>query len=429
MAQHHPTKTPASDILVEREVPVRAVLAQQPVTAPRRLHVARARIALEDIARGSLPADQILDKLFRSHKEMGKRDRAAVSDLVYGVLRDVCRLQALAGDLPAAWLARHLADLGMLPLDITDLGLPMPVADGPVSLAASRNLPAALASALSVALGDADSAALAAAVNQPAPVDVRINTLKGTRDEALATLTAAGIVATATPYSPWGLRLAKRLSRQSPLLLDGLLEPQDEGSQLLALLTAAAPGETVIDWCAGAGGKSLALAAMMENQGRLIACDISASRLAKLSPRATRAGATIIETHLLSSLPALEADAVLVDAPCSGLGTLRRAPELRLRSFDFTALANLQLQILSEAASAVRPGGRLIYGTCSLLADENEAVIAAFLSTHPEFEPATDAPSLAAGLLTPAGSLRLWPHQHGTDGFFAQLLRRSKSSH
>ncbi len=396
---------------------------------PRRLHALRAREVLEDIARGSKPADQILEALFRSHKEMGKRDRASVGDLVYGVLRDVGRLQALAGESPASWLARHLADAGHAAAAITALDLPAPAADGPVPLHAARNLPQDLHARLLLQIGMEETAALGMALNHPAPTDVRVNTLKATRAEALAALAAQGVTATVTPHSPVGLRLGQRLSRQSTLLLDGEIEPQDEGSQLLAQLTGAAPGETVIDWCAGVGGKSLALAAQMQDEGRLIACDISASRLAKLPPRAARAGIGCIETrtHGRDDLAGIAADLVLVDAPCSGTGTLRRAPELRLRAFDYPALAALQLGILREAARCVRPGGRLVYATCSLLAEENEAVVAAFLSANPAFittRPCEDNPVFDP-LVDAGGRLRLWPHRHGTDGFFAQLLLRN----
>ena len=393
---------------------------------PRRLHALRARDALQDIARGSKPADQILEALFRAHKEMGKRDRAAVSDLVYGVLRDIGRLQALTGDAPAAWLARHLADAGHAAAAISALELPAPADDGAVAVHASRNLPLDLHTRLAQQIGDAETTALAAALNQPAPTDVRANTLKATRAEVLAALTAQGVAATPTPLAAHGLRLSQRLSKQSTLLLDGEIEPQDEGSQLLAQLTAAAAGETVIDWCAGVGGKSLALAAQMQDQGRLIACDISASRLAKLPPRAARAGVGCIETrvHGVDSLAGIAADVVLVDAPCSGTGTLRRAPELRLRSFDYPALAALQLQILTAAAQCVRPGGRLIYATCSLLQEENEAVVDAFLQAHPQFASAEGPADFPSGLLSQQGRLRLWPHQHGSDGFFAACLRR-----
>jgi len=393
---------------------------------PRRLHALRARDALQDIARGSKPADQILEMLFRSHKEMGKRDRAAVSDLVYGVLRDVGRLQALAGEAPAAWLSRHLADAGHAAENITALELPTPADDAPVALHAARNLPLDWHQRLTEQIGDAETAALAAALNQPAPTDVRVNTLKTTRDEVLTALAAQGVAATPTPLASQGLRLSQRLSKQSTLLLDGEIEPQDEGSQLLAQLTGASPGETVIDWCAGVGGKSLAIAAQMRDRGRIIACDISASRLAKIAPRAMRAGVGCIETrtHGVDSLAGIAADVVLVDAPCSGTGTLRRSPELRLRRIDFAALAALQLQILTEAAQCVRPGGRLIYATCSLLREENEAIVDAFLKIHPAFVAAAGPADFPPGLLSPQGRLRLWPQRHGSDGFFAACMVR-----
>lgn len=393
---------------------------------PRRLHALRARDALQDIARGSKPADQILETLFRSHKEMGKRDRASVSALVYGVLRDVGRLQVLCGDEPAAWLSRHLADAGHAAAAITALDLPAPAIDGAAPIHAALNLPPDLYARLAHQLGEAETAALAAALNQPAPTDVRLNTLKTTREAVLAALAAQGVTATPTPLAPHGLRLSARLSKQSTLLLDGEIEPQDEGSQLLAQLTGAAPGETVIDWCAGVGGKSLAMAAQMRDEGRIIACDISASRLAKLPPRAARAGVGCIETrvHGVDSLAGLAADAVLVDAPCSGTGTLRRSPELRLRAFDYSALATLQGQILKQAAQCVRVGGRLIYATCSLLEEENEAVVAAFLTSRPDFAQAPAPADFPPELCNAQGHLRLWPHRHGSDGFFAACLHR-----
>ncbi|MDP3859330.1 MAG: RsmB/NOP family class I SAM-dependent RNA methyltransferase [Stagnimonas sp.] len=397
----------------------------------RRSHVARARVVLEDIAIGSRPADQILDSLFRSHREMGKRDRAQLSELVYGVLRDLGRLQALAGKEPSAWLARHLADLGQ---DPTKFELPAAASDGAVGTAARRNLPEALHQALLLQYGDVETAALAAALNRAAPADLRANTLKNSREQLQAVLAEDGIAAAATPHSPWGLRLAKRIASGHRVLAEGLAEPQDEGSQLLALLVATQPGETVVDFCAGAGGKTLALAALLRDRGRLIAADSSAGRLARLAPRLERAGVSCVEARALdpddpAPFPDLfgQADTVLVDAPCSGTGTLRRAPELRLRAFDFEALAAQQRAILARAATLVRPGGRLVYATCSLLAAENEAVVDDFLAKHPEF--AADAaagqhwPPLAA-LLDREQRLHLLPHRHGTDGFFAAPLRR-----
>ncbi|MES2684813.1 MAG: RsmB/NOP family class I SAM-dependent RNA methyltransferase [Pseudomonadota bacterium] len=395
---------------------------------PRRLHVARAREVLQDIARGSKPADQILDALFRAHKEMGKRDRASVGDLVYGVLRDVGRLQALAGEAPAAWLSRHLADAGHAAEAIGALDLPAPADDAPIAPHAACNLPLDLHTRLLAQIGAAETALLAAALRQPAPTDVRVNSLKATRAEVLAALVAQGVAATPTPYAAQGLRLAQRLSKQFSLLVDGEIEPQDEGSQLLAEFAAAAPGETVIDWCAGVGGKSLAMAAQMRDEGRIIACDITASRLAKIAPRAARAGVGCIETRTLGtdSMAGLEADLVLVDAPCSGTGTLRRSPELRLRAFDYAALASLQLQILGEAAQHVCPGGRLVYATCSLLQEENEAVVTRFLESDARFKPLRpdDMNPALETLVDAGGRLRLWPHRQGSDGFFAQAFSK-----
>lgn len=394
--------------------------------APRRTHVQRALQLLEAIQRGQSPADQQLEALFRRHPEMGKRDRAAVSGMVYGVLRDVGRLQVLAGDAPAGWLARHWADAGLPAETLAALGLPPAAADAPVPEAAARNLPEDWHARLLHPLGADDTAALATALNQPAPVDVRVNTLRASRDAALAALQAENLDACATPFSAFGIRLGQRLPRGHARFADGTLEPQDEGSQLLAALTAAQPGEMVIDWCAGAGGKSLALAAQMQNRGRIVACDISASRLAKIPARAARAAASIIETLPLSGdrSPAREADLVLVDAPCSGTGTLRRAPELRLKAIDWPALAALQATILRQAAAHVRPGGRLVYATCSLMTEENEAIVADFLAAHADFTPLPRPPHWPATLFNPDGALRLWPHRHGTDGFFAQALLR-----
>lgn len=397
----------------------------------RRAHVARARAALDDIVRGSRPADQILDALFRSHREMGKRDRAQVSALVYGVLRDALRLQALAGTEPAAWLARHLADLGA---DPAAHDLPPAAALAPVPGAAEANLPEAIHAALCAQYGEAETRALARALNQEAPADLRANSLKIGRDALLAQLGDEGIAASATPYSPWGIRLGKRIASGARVLVEGLAEPQDEGSQLLALLVAAQPGETVVDFCAGAGGKTLALAATMRDRGRLIAADSAAGRLARLAPRLERAGVSCVETRPLAAddpepFPDLagQADAVLVDAPCSGTGTWRRNPELRLRPVDTTALAAQQLAILERAARLVRPGGRLVYATCSLLAAENEAVVDAFLRRHPGYHPDPAAgqhwPPLAA-LLDGERRLHLLPQRHGSDGFFAAPLRR-----
>ncbi|NKF22773.1 RsmB/NOP family class I SAM-dependent RNA methyltransferase [Solimonas marina] len=375
------------------------------------------------------PADAVLQHWFREHREMGGRDRANVSALVYGALRDAMRLQRLAGNDAALLLAIHVRRTGRL-----DRHALAALADEPLAMAAERaceaapeptaaehaNVPEAIWSAWQAQYGD-DAVALAAALNHEAPVDVRVNTLKATREAVLAAFAQAGIDAAPTPLSPWGLRLARRVALPTlAAYRDGWLEPQDEGSQMLAHFVDARPGERVADFCAGAGGKTLALGATMANDGELWALDIAAKRLAKLGPRAQRAGLDIVQACSLPDPDWLAAhagqfDAVLVDAPCSATGTWRRNPELRLRPVDFEALAQVQGQILAQAAPLLRPGGRLIYATCSLMSVENDAVVEHFLADHPQFfEGGGDA-----------SRLRLRPDRHGTDGFFAARLQRA----
>ena len=290
------------------------------------------------------------------------------------------------------------------------------------------NLPEALYPLLKAQYGD-ELAGLAAALNAEAAVDLRVNTLRATREEAIVALATENIEAQPTPLSPLGLRLKKRIALHAThAFRNGLLEPQDEGSQLLALLVNPRPGEKVCDWCAGAGGKALALGALMKNEGELWACDVSASRLEKLGPRAERAGLGILQAWLLrgDSPPEKSFDAVLVDAPCSATGTWRRNPEQRLRPLDLPALTAQQLSILQNGAALVRSGGRLVYATCSLLAEENEQVVDRFLAAHADFSAGDAGLALSAhGIAMPGQQLRLLPHRHGTDGFFAALLNRA----
>jgi len=282
--------------------------------------------------------------------------------------------------------------------------------------------------------------AAAQALRQPAPLDLRVNLLKTKRPAVLALLQEAGLPATATPHSPWGIRLAgKPALQQLPAWREGLIEVQDEGAQLLALLCEPKRQETVIDFCAGAGGKTLALGALLRNTGRLYAFDTSAHRLEALKPRLARSG--IVEVHTLALAHerderlqrlAGKADRVLVDAPCTGLGTLRRQPDLmwRQRPADVAQQAELQGRILAAAARLLKPGGRLVYATCSLLRAENEAIAEAFSQAEREFELLPAAPILARAGVEAADSLchgpylRLWPHRHGCDGFFAAVWER-----
>ncbi len=418
--------------------------------AGRRLRYAhwRAAIAvLEAIWHHRQLADATLQTWFREHREMGGRDRAQLNTLIYGVLRDAMRLRELAGadDRPETLLALHALDRGLVDaahletlgcIDAVALSERLRTAPA-VSDAAGANVPPQWWARWQQHYGDAEGRALAAALNAEASVDLRVNLLKTDRETALAALQAEGITAAPTPWSPWGLRLPQR----GPLAAtrayrDGLVEPQDEGSQLLAALVGARRGERVADFCAGAGGKTLALGASMQNRGELWALDISASRLARLPERARRAGLDIVRTRTLPDATWLREqagtfDAVLVDAPCSGSGTWRRQPDLRLRVPDLGALAVQQQQILGAAAGLVRPGGRLIYATCSVLPDENQAVVAAWLGGAPAFamEPAAAALEqggvATGGLALRGDELVLLPHRHRTDGFFAaRFVRR-----
>ena len=290
-------------------------------------------------------------------------------------------------------------------------------------------------------MGADDFWPLVNALNDPAPLDLRVNTLKAKRDDVQALLKTAGIDSEPTPFSPWGLRVpGKPALNQLDVFTRGDVEVQDEGSQLLALLTGASRGEMVVDFCAGAGGKTLALGAMMRNTGRLYAFDTSGHRLDALKPRLMRSGLSNIFPSQIAherderiKRLAGKVDRVLIDAPCSGLGTLRRNPDLKWRQSPKAVkeLSAKQQAILESAARLLRPGGRLVYATCSLLRAENEDVAQAFTAAQErDFELVPVAPLLAAarveraGELDHEGFLRLWPHRHHTDGFFAAVWQR-----
>jgi 16S rRNA (cytosine967-C5)-methyltransferase len=278
-----------------------------------------------------------------------------------------------------------------------------------------------------------DTAELAALL-QPAPLDLRVNLLKATREEASAALAVEGLETTPTPLSPWGLRIAgRRQVTTGPAFRAGLVEIQDEGSQLVAALTGVRPGMRAADLCAGAGGKTLAMAMMMQNRGQLVACDVSAARLDAAVRRLRRAGVHNVERHLLvpgdkwAERRGETFDRVLVDAPCTGTGTWRRNPDARLRltEADLAELLPKQAAILDQAAALVRSGGRLVYATCSLLSEENEDQVSAFLTRHPGFALVPLARAWPGGAPPNAGDfLALTPARHGTDGFFAAVIER-----
>jgi 16S rRNA (cytosine967-C5)-methyltransferase len=309
------------------------------------------------------------------------------------------------------------------------------------SFAVRANLPDWLAERLLAQFGEEETQKLADALNQPATLDLRINPHKATREQVMARLAEEGFPVEPMRYSPLGVRRSDR----APLFTlasfkEGWFEVQDEGSQLISMLVAPHKREQVIDFCAGAGGKTLHLAALMENSGAVFAFDISERRLDNLRPRLARAGVDNVRAQLIRDehdkglKKFLErADRVLVDAPCSGTGTVRRNPDIKWRPIDLKVLRTTQLSILESAARLVKPGGRLVYATCSLLKEENDDIVSAFLATHSEFVMIPASEVLAAqGVtiengFTAEGAMRLLPHRHGTDGFFAAVLERKSS--
>jgi 16S rRNA (cytosine967-C5)-methyltransferase len=405
--------------------------------------------AIERVRRFDTPADNGLRAFFRAHPEMGQQDRAFVADGVFALLRRMRSLEALAATaeprrLAIATLVRELGR------SLRDLEPALTAADGiwlrafksrlhePLPPAVAHDLPDWLWERLGAAFGDSERSALARAWLAPAPFDLRVNPLQTTRDAALAALVAEGLAATATPWSPLGIRIAGRVSlAKHPWLDDGRLEVQDEGSQLIGYAVAPKRSDMVVDFCAGAGGKTLLLGALMRSQGRLYAFDVAGKRLANLAPRLKRSGLSNVHPQVLASERdtkvkrlAGKIDRVLVDAPCTGFGTLRRNPDLKWRQPE-SAVAELvakQTAILASAATLVKPGGRLVYATCSVLPEENEAVVAQFLAGHPAFAAGNVAADLArANIALDTGpTLKLYPHRHGCDGFFAAVLERSR---
>ena len=396
------------------------------------------------------PADAIVSDFFREHRALGQRERHTLAETTYTVLRqrplllhlaqsgrgemerrlailgwqgNDAFLRAALDDAEPAWLARVAAiDRSVLPDKLR------------------HNLPDWLAERLQAALGD-EFWPLVDSLNAPAPLDLRVNAFKAKRDEVQAAFKAEGVEALPTPYSPLGLRIqGKPALHKLEVFLRGDVEVQDEGSQLLALMLDAKRGEMVVDFCAGAGGKTLALGASMRNTGRLYAFDTSGHRLAALKPRLARSGLSNVYPAQIAherderiKRLAGKIDRVLVDAPCSGLGTLRRNPDLKWRQSpqSIDEMRVKQAAILASAARLLKPGGRLVYATCSLLQAENEDIAGAFEADAADrFErlPAADALARAhveqAPTLVRADDLRLWPHRHATDGFFAAVWQR-----
>jgi 16S rRNA (cytosine967-C5)-methyltransferase len=408
------------------------------------------------------PADAVANDYFRSRRFIGGGDRRSVSERAWGVLRTRRRLgwwiaRAQGEPTPRLLVAAGLL-LGGTPPDTVErlfggskfaapalteaeLAVLRPLGghtlDHPKMPEAVRlEVPEWLLPHLQTRFG-AELAVEMAAMAEPAPLDLRVNLLKGPREAAQAALAAEGIAVAPAPLSPWGLRVPGRKPvTAGPAFRDGLVEIQDEGSQLVAGLVDTRPGMRVCDWCAGAGGKTLALAMTMDNRGHIAACDVSAVRLEGAVRRLRRAGVHNVERHVTEAgdkwakRRAEGFDRVLVDAPCTGTGTWRRNPDARLRleERDLTELVVKQAAILRDAARLVRKGGRLVYATCSLLAEENEAQVQRFLDAHPDFAvvpPARAWAALPEALADMVPYLTLTPRRHGTDGFFAAVLERT----
>lgn len=393
------------------------------------------------------PADAVVSRYFREHRELGPRERATLAETAYGVLRRKLLFEHLArsGTGPQerrlailgfagdrSFLASALSDAEKRWLDNCDAVRPDELLEHH-----RHNMPAWLVQPLKEQLGDGFWP-LVDSLNQPAPLDLRVNALTDKREDVQQELALAGVQSVPTPYSPWGLRVdGKPALTRMDVFARGAVEVQDEGSQLLALLLDARRGQMVVDFCAGAGGKTLALGAAMRNTGRLYAFDVSAHRLDALKPRLARSKLSNVHPAAIAherddriKRLAGKIDRVLVDAPCSGLGTLRRNPDLKWRQ-DPKAVQELtakQAAILASAARLLKPGGRLVYATCSLLREENEAVAEAFGAAHPGLHPLPALELLGQLKVERAGELcsgeaglylRLWPHRHATDGFFA----------
>jgi 16S rRNA (cytosine967-C5)-methyltransferase len=407
-----------------------------------------AEVALRELLRFAGPADQVLSGYFRAHGELGQRDRAFIAEASFAVLRRRRTLEAAAAsaeprELLAASLVRVLGFSGRALGGLVEAQLLERVRGAHADAwpdAVRADLPDWLWQRLEAERGREEAMRLAQGLLNPAALDLRVNLARISREEVLARLARDGVGASATLYSPAGVRLAEKPAiNHHALFRDGLIEVQDEGSQLLAYLLAPRRGEMIADYCAGAGGKTLALAMLMRGSGRIYAMDISAKRLAALGARAARAQVNNIHSIALAGDNDARAkrlagklERVLVDAPCSGFGTLRRNPDLKWRhgAAAIAELAQKQRRILAAAARLVKPGGRLVYATCSILREENEAILDDFQGAHPEFKPLSCGEQLAGQriALDTGERLRLAPHLHGTDGFFAAAFERPLTS-
>ncbi|RPH36923.1 RsmB/NOP family class I SAM-dependent RNA methyltransferase [bacterium] len=421
----------------------------------------------------SRPADGVLAEFFRSRHYLGSKDRRAIAETFFGILRNYLLLEnyvaaarnpagpaidvtaANPGELYGAYARVILkedlptivadtasfwpeSDRGVSPAQfleaIDQITVPPAGADPVQRLAVVHSMPEPIVREWVERFGEEEAEQLCVASNTPAPVTIRVNTLRCSVEECQSLLQKEGIRTARTRFSPVGLTLEKRVNVQAlHAFREGAFEMQDEGSQLLSLLLEPAPGSRVVDACAGAGGKTLHIAALMENKGSVLAIDTEQRRLEALRERARRAGVTIVQPGepggLRSERWREHADAVLIDAPCTGVGTFRRNPGAKMgfARQSLPAAAQRQLSILEEYSRMVKPGGRLVYATCSLLVEENEQVVGQFLRDQSEFHTVSASEILARqGVSLPSQSpfLTLLPHKTGTDGFFGAVFER-----
>ncbi|MBU1185234.1 MAG: 16S rRNA (cytosine(967)-C(5))-methyltransferase RsmB [Proteobacteria bacterium] len=445
--------------------------------SPRRLAVE----ILNRIDEAAAYAEPLLDAALSGTAFANPHDRGLLTELVYGTLRMRGRLDWIIGQLyrgDAAALetrVRNILRTGLYQLWYTDRIPPFAAVNEAVGIArktspaASGLVNALLRTALrkkdAIAWPDMakdpekaisvihshprwlverwldefginETIAICRANNAVPPLALRVNSLKASREQAVAALAQEGLTVEPTAFSPDGLLLASPAVnlRETASWRKGLIRIQDEASQLIALLLSPEPGENLLDLCAGTGGKTLHLAALMENRGKIMAVDHHPGKLRLLREEAVRLGVTIVETQVADALALPETfrgafDSVLLDAPCSGLGTLRRNPEIRWRlaPADLIKCMQIQKRLLRSAADCVRPGGRLIYSVCTATPEENEAVIEDLLNGRTDFTliRSTAAQGIPPALIDDAGLFRTFPHRHGTDGFFAALLIRN----
>jgi 16S rRNA (cytosine967-C5)-methyltransferase len=423
-----------------------------------------------EIESGRAAADDIVGGYFRRHRFAGSKDRAAISDHIYAVLRRRAAIDwyilRVAPGLSVTPRLRVLAALALVegwradvidracdgdrfrpqPLDRAERAMVEALAGKQMEhpempLPVRCNYPDWLDSRLTALFGAGLHDEMAA-MNGAAPLDLRVNQLKSNRADARKALAAEGVEAVPTDLAPTGLRVFERIPLSTlEVFKSGRIEVQDEGSQLAALLTQAKPGMRVVDFCAGAGGKTLAIAAQMQNKGHLVACDISGKRLERSATRLRRAGISNVERRMLTTerdkwvkRHVESFDRVFIDAPCSGTGTWRRNPDAKWRfgPKDLEELTDLQARILDSAARLAKPGGRVIYATCSLLPEENDRQIEAFLAGHPDFTlvPIGQVWREAFGrdCPEPGEMLHLTPARSGTDGFFVAVLARAAAA-